>query len=111
MSRRVVGEGDNAQAVRIDVWLWRARFAKTRSLAQAMVNEGGFRLSRGGLTRRLEKPSAEIFVGDQLLFSQRGQLRVIRVRALGLRRGPATEARALYEDVAEEPNPDLEGVS
>lgn len=84
---------------RIDLWLFRARFAKTRAAAARLVAEGGVRLVHGGQPRRLEKPSAEVAPGDALVFSQRGALRVVRIEALPLRRGPAPEARLLYVEL------------
>ncbi|KQW82413.1 RNA-binding S4 domain-containing protein [Brevundimonas sp. Root1279] len=81
---------------RIDVWLWRARFAKTRSLAAAMVERGTVRLTHHGAQTRLDKPSRSVHVGDRLVFALGGRLVDIEVLALGERRGPAEEARALY---------------
>ena len=86
------GESD----CRIDVWLWRARFFKTRSLAAQMVAEGRIRLSRGGGETRLDKPSRTVKPGDGLVFAVGGRLVAVRVEALGERRGPASEAQALY---------------
>ena len=83
-------------ACRADVWLWRARFFKTRSLAAKFLEEGRVRLSRGGLESRLEKPARPVKVGDQLVFALGGRLFAIRVDGMGERRGPATEARLLY---------------
>jgi len=86
--------------VRVDVWLWRARFAKTRAAAARLVAEGRVRVVRpGGASRSLSKASAEIATGDTLLFQQRGELHAVRVLAFGVRRGPPAEARALYEAV------------
>ena len=84
------------EACRIDVWLWRARFFKTRSLAAKAVEEGRIRLSRSGLDSRLDKPSRTVRPGDGLVFALGGRLVAVRVEALGERRGPATEAKALY---------------
>ena len=84
---------------RVDVWLHRARFAKTRAAAARLVSEGGVRLVHDGQTRRLEKPSVEVEAGDALLFPQRGRLVAVRVVALGARRGPAVEARLLYSEL------------
>jgi ribosomal 50S subunit-recycling heat shock protein len=81
---------------RIDVWLWRARFLKTRSLAAAFVEEGRVRLIRAGQTTRLDKPSRSVRPGDGLVFAIGGRLVAVRVEALGERRGPASEARGLY---------------
>ncbi len=81
---------------RIDVWLHRARLAKTRAGATRLVSEGGVRLSRDGQSRRIDKSSAEVCAGDILLLPRAGGLAVIEVKALGTRRGPAAEARSLY---------------
>jgi ribosome-associated heat shock protein Hsp15 len=81
---------------RIDVWLWRARFAKTRTLAAAMVERGAVRLTHNGVQTRLDKPSRSVHVGDTLVFAVGGRLVELNVEAAGERRGPAEEARALY---------------
>ena len=78
---------------RIDVWLWRARFFKTRSLAARVVEEGGMRLVRGQSRIPIDKPSRTVRCGDVLTFSQGPRWVAVRVEALGERRGPATEAR------------------
>ncbi len=83
-------------ACRVDVWLWRARFFKTRSLAARMVEEGRVRLSRAGQETRLDKPSRTVRPGDGLVFAVGGRLTAVRVEGLGERRGPAAEAQALY---------------
>lgn len=84
---------------RVDLWLHRARFAKTRAAAARLIAEGGVRLEHGGQARRLEKPSAELEAGDALIFPARGRLVAVRVLALPARRGPAAEARALYSEL------------
>jgi ribosomal 50S subunit-recycling heat shock protein len=81
---------------RADVWLWRARFFKTRSLAARFVDEGRVRLTRSGQESRLDKPARPVKVGDQLVFALGGRLIAVVVQAMGERRGPATEARTLY---------------
>ena len=83
-------------ACRIDVWLWRARFARTRSTAAAMVERGAVRLSHNGVQTRLDKPSRSVHVGDSLVFAVGGRLIDLTVQALGDRRGPPAEARRLY---------------
>lgn len=85
--------------VRVDVWLWRARFAKTRAAATRLVSEGGVRLVHNGMARLIEKPSVEVAAGDALLFPLAGTLRSVRIEAVGARRGPATEARLLYSEL------------
>jgi ribosome-associated heat shock protein Hsp15 len=84
---------------RIDVWLWRARFFKTRTLAAKIVEDGRVRLVRSGQESRLDKASRSVKPGDQLIFALSGRLFDIRIAALGERRGPAPEARALYENL------------
>lgn len=84
---------------RIDVWLWRARFAKSRSLAAALVEKGAIRLTHNGSQTRVDKPSRSVHVGDTLVFALGGRLTELKVEALGERRGPAEEARTLYSDL------------
>ena len=88
---------------RIDVWLWRARFAKSRSLAAAMVERGAVRLTHHGVQTRLDKPSRSVHVGDGLVFALGGRLVELEVVGIGERRGPPEEARALYSAVEREP--------
>ena len=83
-------------ACRADVWLWRARFFKTRSLAAKFVDEGRVRLTRAGQEGRLDKCARPVKVGDSLVFALGGRLTAVRVEAMGERRGPPAEARALY---------------
>ncbi|MBP2301908.1 RNA-binding S4 domain-containing protein [Azospirillum picis] len=82
--------------LRIDKWLWYARFFKTRSLAAKLCNDGGVRMSGTVVT----KAHASVKPGDVLTFAQGRHIRVIKVVALGSRRGPAPEAQALYEDLS-----------
>ena len=83
-------------AARADVWLWRARFFKTRSLAAKFVDEGRVRLTRGGHETRLDKCARPVKLGDGLVFALGGRLIAVTVQALGERRGPPAEARTLY---------------
>lgn len=83
-------------SVRADVWLWRARFFKTRSLAAKFVDEGKVRLTRAGAESRLDKCARPVKVGDQLVFAVAGRLTAVVVQGLGERRGPPAEARELY---------------
>lgn len=85
-----------ADAARADVWLWRARFFKTRSMAAQFLEEGRVRHTRGGQETRLDKAARPLKVGDALVFALGGRLIAVRVEALGDRRGPAAEARTLY---------------
>ena len=80
---------------RIDRWLWFARFFKSRTLATKLCAGNRVRVNR----QIVSKASATVRVGDVLTFPQGNNIRVIRVIELGLRRGPAEEARTLYEDL------------
>jgi len=91
-----VTEDAEGASCRIDIWLWRARFFKTRSLAAGIVEEGGVRLVRGQQRAPVEKPSRAVRCGDVLSFAQGSRWVAVKVEALGERRGPAPEARALY---------------
>ena len=86
---------------RLDVWLWRARFFKTRNVAAAVIAEGGVFIERNGQSRAVEKPAQTVEAGDGVSFRLGRTLRTVRVLAPGVRRGPATEARALYEDIGD----------
>ena len=81
---------------RADVWLWRARFFKTRSLAAKFLDEGKVRLTRAGAETRIDKCARPVKVGDHLVFAVGGKLIAVAVEALGERRGPPAEARGLY---------------
>jgi len=85
--------------IRIDKWLWQARFFKTRSLAAGVVTKGQLRLNGA----RMAKPGRTVGQGDVLTFSQAREIRVVRILACGTRRGPADEARGLYLDLAAAP--------
>jgi len=84
-----------AARIRIDKWLWHARFFKTRTLAAATVSAGHVRLN----SVKVAKPAQGVVSGDVLTFAQGDSVRVVRVIAHGVRRGPATEAQGLYEDL------------
>ena len=87
------------EACRADVWLWRARFFKTRSLAAKFLDEGKVRLTRGGSETRIDKCARPVKVGDRLVFALGGRLIAVVVEALGERRGPVQEARGLYSQM------------
>jgi ribosome-associated heat shock protein Hsp15 len=91
-----VSEADDC---RLDVWLWRARFFKTRASASQFLQAGRLRVTRPGADPvRIDKPSRTIRPGDRLLFALGGRVIDVQVKALGERRGPADEARELYCD-------------
>ena len=81
---------------RLDQWLWFARLVKSRSLAARLCAAGAIELN-GGAVR---KPNQTVRVGDIIAVPQGGWRRTVRVMALGVRRGPASEARALYDEAA-----------
>lgn len=81
--------------MRLDKWLWHARFFKTRALSTKLVSSGKVRVN----ARRVSKPATSVGPGDVLTFPQAGLIRVVRVIAIGDRRGPAQEAQQLYENV------------
>jgi ribosome-associated heat shock protein Hsp15 len=86
--------------LRLDKWLWQARFFKSRKLAADLIADGDARVN-GTRVSRIGTP---VQIGDVLTFVQARQVRVVRVTALGQRRGPASEAQLLYDDLV--PIPD-----
>jgi len=86
-----------AAKLRVDKWLWYARFYKTRGLASTMVSGGHIRVNGN----KIAKASFSVGAGDVLTLPQGNQIRVVKVLELGTRRGPAPEAQTLYEDLTE----------
>jgi len=82
--------------MRIDKWLWAARFYKTRSLAAQELDKGRVQLNGHAV-----KPAHEIKPGDKLMLRQGTVLREVRVLGLSMQRGPAPVAQALYEESAD----------
>jgi ribosome-associated heat shock protein Hsp15 len=82
--------------MRLDRFLWFARFAKTRSAAQVIAGDGHLRITG----RPAASKHAAVRVGDILTFVRGAHVQVIRIEALPHRRGPAPEARACYTDLA-----------
>ena len=99
-TRTTTTPGTAPASVRIDKWLWAARFFKSRSLA-ATACDGG----KVDVNDQAAKPSRAVRVGDLLHITRPGVRRVARVRALSERRGSAGEAAALYEDLTPPPPP------
>lgn len=85
-----------AEAQRLDKWLWCARFFKSRGLANKLVGAGRLRLSG----KVVSKSHQLVRPGDVLTFPQGPHIRVVKVLFLAERRGPAPEAQTLYEDLA-----------
>lgn len=81
---------------RLDQWLWFARFLKSRSLAARLCAEGTVSVN----DLPVKKPNQAVRVGDVVVIAHHGVQRSVRVVALGTRRGPASEARLLYEETA-----------
>lgn len=96
--------------LRVDKWLWHARFFKTRGLATKVVTAGHLRVNGD----KVAKASFGVRVGDTLTFPQARVIRVVKIQSLSERRGPAPEAQMLYEDLTPEreyvpPAPKYEG--
>ena len=88
--------------LRLDKWLWQARFFKTRSLSAKTITSGHCRVNG----THVAKPAFAIAPGDVLVFPQGRAIRTVRVLALGTRRGPAPEAQGLYDDLSPPPPPE-----
>ena len=86
------------ETIRIDKWLWHARFFKTRGLATKFVQGGKVRVD----STPVSKPARAVGTGMVLTFPQADTVRVVRILGIGTRRGPAPEAQALYEDLTPE---------
>ena len=80
------------EQIRIDKWLWHARFCKTRAIAQGKAVQGHIRLNG----QRVEKASTAVRTGDTITRPHLGKVVTLKVLGLGERRGPASEARTLY---------------
>ncbi len=87
--------------VRVDKWLWAARFFKSRSLAAAACDGG-----KVDVNRIAAKPAKLIRAGDVLRITLRGGKKIIKVLALAERRGSALRAQLLYEDLTPPPSPE-----
>ena len=85
-------------SLRLDKFLWFARIVKTRALAQTLAEDGRLRLNG----RIVDKAHAIVRAGDVLGFAQHGAVRVLKIEALPVRRGPAPEASTLYSELTSE---------
>ena len=96
---------DGHEAQRLDAWLWCARLRRTRADCAGLVESGAVRINR----QPTDKAHARVRIGDVLTIAQgrgeRGRIAVWRVLALAERRGPASEARSLYEDLSDGATP------
>lgn len=94
MSSDDPGVASGNASIRLDKWLWQARFFKSRSLAAAACG-GAMRLNG----QPVAKPAQALRPGDVLTFVQAREVRIVKVLAPGTRRGPAAEAQTLYQDL------------
>ncbi|MAH85584.1 MAG: hypothetical protein CBB68_15270 [Rhodospirillaceae bacterium TMED8] len=92
----------NLPSLRLDKWLWHARFFKSRSLATQFCSAGKLRVN--GII--IKKAHHELKTGEVLTFAKGRRVFVVKVLGLGTRRGPATEAYSLYTDLSPPPLPD-----
>ena len=90
---------DQGSTQRLDQWLWFARITKSRTLAQTLITRGKVRVNRV----KIDKPSTLVKPGDVLTVVIGAAVRSLEILAIGVRRGPATEARLLFNDRAMEP--------
>jgi ribosome-associated heat shock protein Hsp15 len=85
--------------LRLDKWLWHARFCRTRNMAADLAEAGKVRIAGSPIF----KAHYAVKPGDVLTFPLGPHIRTVKVRALGIRRGPPAAARLLYEDLAPPP--------
>jgi len=88
---------DPSDRMRLDVWLWRARFFKTRTAASEAIEAHGARIERDGQVRRVDKPATGVAPGDLISFARGARTHALRILSLPARRGPASEAGLCYE--------------
>jgi len=88
-------------ALRLDIWLFRTRFTKTRALAARIIRTGRVRITRRGESKRILKPHAKVRAGDIITFMRGRELINIEVISHPPRRGPAISAQLHYEAYAE----------
>jgi ribosome-associated heat shock protein Hsp15 len=88
-----------ATSQRLDRWLWFTRAVKSRTLAAGLVEAGKIRVN----AVKVIKPSYALKAGDVVTSSAQRDVRILRVAALGSRRGPAAEAQLLFEDLTPKP--------
>ena len=84
------------EKIRLDTWLWYARFYKSRSLSSKAILSGKLRVN----ANKTIKPASKVKINDILTINHVNMVRVIQVQSLGSRRGPASEAQQLYKDLS-----------
>ena len=85
------------EKIRLDTWLWYARFYKSRSLSSKAILNGKLRVN----SNKIIKPASKVKINDVLTINHINKVRIIQVQSLGSRRGPASEAQKLYNDLSE----------
>ena len=85
------------EKIRLDTWLWYARFYKSRSLSSKAILNGKLRVN----SNKIIKPASKVKINDVLTINHLDMVRIIQVQSLGSRRGPASEAQKLYNDLSE----------
>ena len=95
----MVADSAGPECQRIDQWLWFARIAKSRTLAQTLIGRGKVRINRV----RIEKTSHVVKSDDVVTISLGPNVRVLKIVAFGMRRGPASEASRLYLELTPRP--------
>ena len=84
------------EKIRLDTWLWYARFYKSRSLSSKAILSGKLRVN----SNKIIKPASKVKINDVLTINHINLVRIIQVQSLGSRRGPASEAQKLYNDLS-----------
>ena len=84
------------EKIRLDTWLWYARFYKSRSLSSKAILSGKLRVN----SIKIIKPASKVKINDVLTINHVNIVRIIQVQRLGARRGPASEAQKLYKDLS-----------
>ena len=84
------------EKIRLDTWLWYARFYKSRSLSSKAILSGKLRVN----SIKIIKPASKVKINDVLTINHVNTVRIIQIQSIGSRRGPASEAQALYNDLS-----------
>ena len=84
------------EKIRLDIWLWYARFYKSRSLSSKAILSGKLRVN----SIKIIKPASKVKINDVLTINHVNTVRIIQIQSIGARRGPASEAQALYKDLS-----------
>ena len=84
------------EKIRLDIWLWHARFYKSRGLSSKAILSGKLRVN----SIKIIKPASKVKINDVLTINHVNTVRIIQIQSIGSRRGPASEAQALYNDLS-----------